>query len=240
MSSLKRLVIVGISGRMGSELEALAGACGFKLVAGISRSTPGALASIRDVKAVDCDVVIDFSTPALTDEVAAWCVANNKPLVSGVTGLSEAQLSTLRTAGAKLPVFWAPNMSPGVAVVKRMLAHLSTLSDFDFQVEEFHHTRKRDKPSGTAIALQNALTAAIQKPLPEPVAIRGGGIFGLHRVFAMGEEEVITIEHNALSRAVFARGALRAAQWVLAALAGFLRHGQPALVGWRPRDLRQV
>ena len=218
--SRKSLAIIGASGRMGAELLSLAVENGFNVSTGVGRSrlAVGELALVDHVSKLDpskVDVVIDFSLPELTNDVVAWCVANKKPLVSGVTGLSDEQQSKITQAAKTIATLWAPNMSLGVAVMSRMLSELANLKGFEFQIEELHHKRKKDRPSGTALFLQEKLEAAIGEKAPEPVSIRGGGIFGIHRVWAMGEEETITLEHNAMNRRVFARGALKAASWLL-------------------------
>jgi 4-hydroxy-tetrahydrodipicolinate reductase len=102
----------------------------------------------------------------------------------------------------------------GVAVLTEAIRVLGKLKGADFQIEEFHHNKKVDKPSGTALWLQEALEKVVGKSIPEPLAIRGGGIFGVHRVHAMTDEETLTFEHQALNREVFARGALVAAKWI--------------------------
>lgn len=213
--SQKRLAIIGMSGRMGREIAALAPELGFSVAGGVTSQAP-----IASLRATACDVVIDFSLPAVTDAVIAWCVANKKPLVSGVTGISIAQKRSLAQAGRAIPVLWSPNMSIGVAVLAKALSALSALEGFDFQIEELHHSKKKDKPSGTALSLQSKLADTVEQSLPDPVAIRGGGIFGIHRVLAMGEEETLCFEHTAMNRRVFARGALRAAEWLLSKPAG--------------------
>lgn len=220
-----KLAIIGLSGRMGHEIQALAEENGFRVTCGVSSKSgaPTVVQSVDELKAVDVDVVIDFSLPEITDSVIAWCVKNKKPLVSGVTGISPAQKTSLQNAGNNIATLWAPNMSLGVAVLARMLAQLSKLEDFDFQVEELHHTRKKDRPSGTALFLQEKLKAAVGDDVPEPLAIRGGGIFGIHRIWAMGEEEMITLEHTAMNRRVFARGALKTARWILSQKPGLYR-----------------
>lgn len=200
---------------MGAELLALARDFDFEVTQGVGRKNVDGLVIVDHVQKLDSaktDLVIDFSLPELTDDVVKWCVANKKPLVSGVTGISAAQKKAF--AQTTIPALWAPNMSLGVAVLAKMLAQFKNLEDFEFQIEELHHKRKKDKPSGTALFLQEKMEQAIGEKAPEPLAIRGGGIFGIHRVWAMGEEETITLEHNALNRRVFARGALRAAQWL--------------------------
>jgi 4-hydroxy-tetrahydrodipicolinate reductase len=226
--SQPRLTVIGASGRMGREILALAHEMGFPVTAGVSRKAHALLSGelqlksverISDVDSSATDVVVDFSMPENTSEVLRWCVQNSKALVSGVTGLSESDRKLLQQASAKIAVLWAPNMSLGIAVMARMLAGFKSLEDFEFQIEELHHKRKKDSPSGTALFLQSKLTSIVGRA-PEPVAIRGGGIFGIHKAWAMGEEETLTIEHTAMNRRVFARGALRAASWIVGRPAG--------------------
>jgi 4-hydroxy-tetrahydrodipicolinate reductase len=233
--STKRIAIVGITGRMGGELASLAPTLGFEVTAGVAPDPGSYVATVssaplpliaKTIDALDaslCDLVIDFSLPEATVAVIAWCVKNKKPLVSGVTGVSGAAKKAFELAAGDIAVLWSPNMSLGVAVMARALSALSALEGFDFQIEEFHHAQKKDRPSGTALFLQEKLKEAVGKPLPEPIAIRGGGIFGTHRVFAMGEEEMITFEHTAMNRRVFARGALKAAAWIDSRPAGLYK-----------------
>jgi 4-hydroxy-tetrahydrodipicolinate reductase len=215
---VKKLAIIGASGRMGAELLALAKENGFSVSQGVGRKEVDGVIIVDRIEKLDAknvDLVIDFSLPELTNDVVAWCVANKKPLVSGVTGISPEQKQRFADAGKSIATLWAPNMSLGVAVLSRMLSELRNLKGFDFQIEELHHTRKKDKPSGTALFLQEKLEAAVDTDVPAPLAIRGGGIFGIHRIWAMGEEETITLEHTAINRRVFARGAMKAAQWLI-------------------------
>lgn len=160
------------------------------------------------------DLWIDFSLPTAFDGILDHCIKNKKPLISGTTGLSEKQKKRLLSASKKIPLLWSSNMSLGVAVLAEALGVFSKLKGFDFQIEEFHHRRKLDKPSGTALTLQEVLKSAVGPGVPEPLAIRGGGVFGVHKVWAFSEEETLMFEHQALNRAVFARGALTAAQWI--------------------------
>ncbi len=195
---------------MGLEIAALAPELGFDLASGIDKGQ-----TVADLKAADCNVIIDFSLPEATTDVVSWCVSQRKPLVSGVTGISETHKMALKRAGEQIPVLWAPNMSLGIAVLAMVLAGLNKLEGYEFQIEELHHSQKKDKPSGTALFLQDRLEAAVGRECPEPLAIRGGGIFGIHRIWAMGAEETLTFEHTAMNRRVFARGALKAALWLL-------------------------
>ena len=105
-------------------------------------------------------------------------------------------------------------MSMGIHILLNALNSLEGSVGFDFQIEEFHHRYKKDKPSGTALLLQNKLATIVGKKLQTPVSIRGGGIFGIHKVWAMAEAETISFEHQALHRQVFARGAVQAAIWL--------------------------
>ncbi len=223
-----KLAIIGISGRMGVELVTLAPEAGFQVRSGVAlqaarRGEIEIVTRVQDLKPADVDLVIDFSLPELTDDVITWCETNAKPLVSGVTGISESQKTAFQRAARKIPVIWSSNMSLGIAVLTRLLAGLKALEGFDFQIEETHHNRKKDAPSGTALSLQTALKTALGRDLPEPLSIRGGGVFGIHRVMALGEEETLTLEHTALNRRVFARGALRASRWLISQKPGLYR-----------------
>lgn len=158
-------------------------------------------------------VVIDFSSPDSMMAIAEWCEKNKVPLVSGTTGIQEEHKKFLKKISQNIPVLWAPNTSVGVNFLKKLLAQLQIPEGFDIQITEYHHSQKKDKPSGTAILLEDALKN--KNKITEPtLSIRGGGIFGIHRIDLMAGEETISIEHNALSRAVFAKGALTAARWL--------------------------
>ncbi len=212
---MKNLAVVGAAGRMGKEvLLLLENNDDFKAAATVD---PHGRTSARVIDEVDpdrCDGVIDFSNPSSTIKVARWCAKNKKFLVSGTTGLSRSQQNSLKSMGRKIPILWAPNLSLGIAAMKEALRAFSGLGNFDFQIEEIHHRQKKDNPSGTAIALQEVLGSALGRRLPKPISIRGGGVRGVHRILAMGEGEMITLEHVAMDRAIFARGALTAAKWL--------------------------
>lgn len=195
------IFIVGATGRMGEEIK--------KLISANKKLK--LIESAKSPKGID--VVIDFSHADIFAETVKWCMENKLPLMSGTTGISAADKKWIATAGKKIPILWAPNTAPGVHWVKRIFTELGLPAQFDVQIVETHHIRKKDKPSGTALLLQEAIVAK-KKDAPPPLAVRGGGVFGIHRIELMAEDETITIEHQALSRTLFARGALDAAQWL--------------------------
>lgn len=174
----------------------------------------GIKSNLQDVSVKEKAVLIDFTLPEAFDEILGWCVQHKIPLVCGTTGLSDFQFDKMKKASQSLPLLWSSNMSLGIAFLRKLLKNYATLEGYDFQIEEFHHNKKIDAPSGTAKTLQEDLESALGKKLPEIVSIRGGGIFGVHNIYAMSQEEVITIGHQALNREVFARGAIRAAGWL--------------------------
>lgn len=207
----KRVGLFGATGRMGREISQLLSASNkLELHYAVQRTT-----AWDEARAAEVDVWIDFSLPEAFEAMLQRARETGKPLVSGTTGLSAAQHAELKALASAQPVLWASNMSLGVTVLAEALKVFTALSDFDFQIEEIHHHRKKDKPSGTAITLQEKLREAVQKELPEPLAIRGGGVFGEHKIYALGEEEVLTFSHSALNRTVFAKGAVRAADWII-------------------------
>ncbi len=219
MSQLK-IGVVGASGKMGQELRHVIQEAGHIPYFGIykSKKPEGFTHSANnwvDKNALDVDLWIDFSLPEAFDQSMKALVGFKKPIVSGTTGLSLAQKEFLSTAGKNVAILWSSNMSVGVAFLNKLLSQFSAIKDFDFQIEELHHKHKKDAPSGTAKTLQENLEKAVGKTVPPTLSIRGGGIFGIHKVWAMSDQEVITIEHQALNRKVFAEGALRAGLAIL-------------------------
>lgn len=179
---------------------------------GYERSLPD-LQSLKGQKFAD--IIIDFSSPQALRLLVKELHNYRIPLVSGTTGLSKADFESLKKLSRKIPVFWAPNTSIGVAVMRRALTAFASISHYDFDLEEVHHSQKKDSPSGTAKLLVDDLERVLGKKLNSVHSIRGGGVAGVHKVWALGPEEVVTIEHTALNRRVFARGALEIAKWML-------------------------
>lgn len=177
------------------------------------------------------DVVIDFTIATAFDAVLRAAVKAGVALVSGTTRLSDESRAQIDKAAAKIPVLWAPNMSVGVQLVGKLVEQaVATLGDYDIEIVEAHHNQKVDAPSGTATFLLEAAQAA--RPGATPVfgregevgarsadeigvhAIRGGGVVGDHTVHLIGPFDRISISHQAISRELFAAGAVRAARFV--------------------------
>jgi len=189
---------------------------------------------------VDADVVIDFSNAAVTDELLDACVKKNLPVVLCTTGLSEEQLQKVEDTGKKVAVLRSANMSLGINLLMKILKEAAAVlapAGFDIELVEKHHNQKVDAPSGTAIALADSVNEALnheytykydrsqERKKREPkeigiVAVRGGTIVGEHEVIFAGEDEVITFEHTAYSKAVFGKGAVEAAKYLAGKPAG--------------------
>lgn len=215
MSEIK-VGVVGAAGRVGKEITHILCEKGLVPFFGVySNNMPqGYLHAGKDVtpaQAKEVDLWIDFSLPESFEKHILQISKFGKPVVSGTTGLNEKQKELIKEAGKNCPLLWSSNMSLGVAVLTEALEVFKKIKHFDFQIEEFHHNKKKDAPSGTAVSLQNKLVSVVEKELPAPVSIRGGGIFGIHKVWAMSDQETLTFEHQALNRRVFAEGAVFAA-----------------------------
>ena len=163
--------------------------------------------------------VIDFSSPVLFREVLKWCVKNQKPFVSGTTGLSVSEKLALKRASQKIPVFYEQNMSWGIYQIKKWLESLSKTS-YEITLTDIHHKHKKDRPSGTALKLKKHFPSWAEKSL-KIKSLRKGDVFGTHNIVFKGKEECVSLEHRALSRKLFAGGALRALKWLILKPPGF-------------------
>lgn len=205
MKKLK-IGIFGGTGRMGQEIA--------RVIESLKKIELGFSVGRKFNKELKCDVIIDFSSAAGFSAALNYALKQNKPFVSGSTGLRKKDFIALKEASKKIPVLWAPNMSPGVAAVKKALEGLVGIKNYSFHIEEWHHAQKKDQPSGTAIALAEKLRTVVGKKEIPTHSIRAGEIFGVHKIYAIGDSEYIEIAHHAISRKVFAEGAVAAAAWV--------------------------
>ena len=162
------------------------------------------------------DVIIDFSSPFSLQDNLTLAKSTKTPLVIGTTGLQEQEFEALKSAAEKLPLFWAPNFSFGMAILVHALKTLSPLLQKKFtpQIEETHHVHKKDKPSGTALACAKAVEATYAAPTPIE-SFRVGEVIGDHLVSFSSQDEKLTFRHEGLSRDAFALGALQAAKFLV-------------------------
>ncbi len=186
------------------------------------------------------DAVIDFTTPAATVSHAMLAASAKKILVVGTTGLSAEDEAQLRKASDSTPVVYAPNFSVGVNLLMALTERAAAIlgDDYDIEIVEMHHRHKVDAPSGTALGLGRAAATGREVGLDQVwcksrdghtgarprgeigfATLRGGDVVGDHTVMFAADGERVELTHKASSRAVFARGAVRAAQWA---------HGKPA------------
>jgi len=170
------------------------------------------------------DVVIDFSMPDGAARAMAIAKRSGAALLVGTTGLSREITEELADFARSHAVMVAPNTSIGVAVLSHLVGEAARLlpREFDIAIVEEHHSAKRDAPSGTALRLSAAITTASGREVgAESIhAVRAGQIVGEHEVIFAGESQVVRLAHSALSRDVFAAGALFAARWLKGRPAG--------------------
>ena len=179
------------------------------------------------------DVIVDFSNPSNLDDLLEYSLNNNVPVVIATTGYSDEQINKIKDASSKIPVFFTFNMSLGVNLLVNLARTAAkVLGDgFDIEIIEKHHNQKIDAPSGTALMLADAINSALDDRLPydfdrhskrekrkkDELGIhseRGGTIDDEHEVIFAGHDEVITLSHSAQSKALFATGAIKAAQFL--------------------------
>lgn len=206
MKNIKAIAICGANGKMGKEICKILKRKKINFIK---------IENLHKIKVQNILLIIDFSSPEGFNQALDLAVKMKKPLVSGTTGLTQLQFKKIKKSGKKIPILWSPNMSLGIALLKKSLNIFKDIPDFNFQIEEAHHKYKKDSPSGTALNLQAELQKQTHKKLPKIISIRKGQIFGIHKVHAKSVDEQIVFEHKALNRRVFASGAIRAATWLL-------------------------
>lgn len=231
-----RIIMHGCNGAMGQNITRLAAENDqVEIVAGIDLKDLGlcsypVFANTQDCD-VEADVIIDFSAAPAVDGVMDFAVKRNLPLVLCTTGLSEEQLKKVFEISEKIPVLRSANMSLGVNTIFKLAAAAASVlaeAGYDIEIVEKHHNKKLDAPSGTALAIADAMNEALggsykyvldrsqkrERRGHEEIgiqAVRGGTIVGEHEVFFCGEDEVVEIKHTAYSKAIFGKGAISAA-----------------------------
>jgi 4-hydroxy-tetrahydrodipicolinate reductase len=208
-----RVLLIGAIGRMGKTISDLAD--GDAKIEIIARCDLGDSIESGMQK---CDVAIDFSQADAITEICRVGLKHHKPLVIGTTGQSKEQRRIIEETAQSVPIVLASNFSIGVNVLfwltRKAAEQLG--SDFDAEIVETHHKMKKDAPSGTAKTLAEVLKAAKKTQADIPIqSIREGDIVGEHTVIFNGPAERLGLSHRAASREIFARGALRAAKWII-------------------------
>ncbi len=240
-----KAILHGCNGKMG---QAVCSVCaeddGIEIVAGVDvydgKSNPfPVVQKISDCTA-EADVVIDFSNAAAVDALLAYCGEKKIPVVLCTTGLSEAQLASVQQTAEQTAVLRSANMSLGINTLTDLLkkaVRVFAPAGFDIEIVEKHHNQKLDAPSGTALALADAMNEELaedyeynydrskerqQRKKHEIgiASVRGGNIVGEHEVIFAGTDEVITLKHTAYSKAVFAKGTVEAAKLLAGKKAG--------------------
>ena len=239
-----KLILNGCGGRMGRVISSLVSDMSdIKIVAGCDTLPPADLDFPVYDKIYNCneqaDVLIDFSHPSAFSDVTTYCVTNKIPLVMATTGLSSTQIEALSNISTEIPVFFSANMSMGINLLIEMAKTAAAFTEgtFDIEIIEKHHNKKLDAPSGTAIAIANGINSALLQPKTTVYdrtgyrkersknemgihAVRGGTIVGEHTVLLAGRDEVIEIKHEAMSRDIFASGAIKSAHFIKGKPAG--------------------
>jgi 4-hydroxy-tetrahydrodipicolinate reductase len=188
---------------------------------------------------VTADVILDFSRPDALPSLLKYALAKNVPIVLCTTGFSTDDIALMKDYSNKIPVFRSANMSIGINIINNILKSISAklYEDFDIEIIEKHHNQKVDAPSGTAVLLGNTIKDAISdetvftygregncKRTHNEIGIhdiRGGSIVGEHEIIFAGQGETIEIKHTAISREVFAVGALKACSFMCGKGKGF-------------------
>ena len=227
-----KVIVNGAGGRLGKEVIKAAKAAGYGVVAvdvtGVSDEaiTYSSLASYTG----EADVVIDFSSHLATNDLLSYVTERSLPLVLATTGQTEEEKASIYEAAKSVPLFFSANMSYGVALLVSLVKKAAALlSEDDAEIVEFHHNRKVDAPSGTALMIANAIKdarsdahivtgrsgmAKREKGDVGVSAVRLGNVVGRHEVYFSDGTETITLTHEAHDRALFATGALRAAEFI--------------------------
>jgi len=238
------ILLSGVSGAMGATLLQVIGeATGCTIVAGYDHQENTTLPFPVYTDLENCrkkvDVIIDFSHFKAFSGIFGYAFAHKIPIVVATTGLSDADLEAIAKGAQNFPIFKTANMSLGINILVKALREMagSLEESFDIEIIEKHHNKKIDAPSGTALLLADAVNEGLAnkkeytygrhgrdaKRMNNEIgihAIRGGTIPGEHTVIFAGNDEIIELKHSALSKKVFAEGALKAARYIVTKKSG--------------------
>ena len=236
---MARIGIIGSAGRMGLAIAEVLADAGHDLGGGVDAG--GDVASLAD----QCDVMVDFSAPGALQGNLHAAIGAGIPLVIGTTGLGDSHHTAIDNAARAVPILQTGNTSLGVTLLAHLVREAAARlgPEWDIEIVEMHHRKKVDAPSGTALLLGEAAAAGRGIDLPAHTesgrgsdvgghtgergegaigfaALRGGTVAGEHSVILAGEQERLTFSHSAENRLIFARGAVKAAEWLIGRDAG--------------------
>lgn len=225
-----KVIVNGAAGRMGKEILAIIekGGRNSELAFAADRVETGYLPI--DTFEGQADVIIDFSHHSATTALCAYAVSKNLPVVLCTTGQTEEELELINKTAEKIPIFRSGNMSVGIALLIELAKKTAAaMPDADIEIIERHHNRKEDAPSGTALMIADGIREA-RGNVPYKLgraghekrnfgeigihAVRAGNIVGIHEVLVCTDTQSITLKHEAYSRALFAEGAVAAAEYL--------------------------
>lgn len=241
---MTKIIMNGCNGKMGqvitrlvsedSECEIVAG---FDVNDSIENTYP--VFTNPDEFTGEADVVIDFSHPSALTNILTYCKKRKLPVILATTGFSDEQKQEFKAASDEIPVFFSANMSLGINLLIALAKKATKLleGNFDIEIVERHHNQKIDAPSGTALAIADAIDETLSFPAEYVYdrhavrkkrkkteiglhAVRGGTIVGDHEIIFAGTDEVIELKHSAHSKEVFAVGAIKAAKFIAKKPAG--------------------
>ena len=236
-----KIILNGINGRMGKTIEELSHTYdNLEIICGVDNKQNNenkvkTYLNINDVQE-KVDIIIDFSHPNSLDNILTYALNKKIVIVICTTGHTKEQLNKINDASKTIPIFISYNMSIGINVLQKLLktALQSLYKDYDIEITEKHHNQKLDSPSGTAIMLMDTINNFVKDKFNEDVdfnhgrlgekkrekkeigvhSIRCGNMIGSHEILFGGNNEIIELKHTALSRDVFAQGALKAALYL--------------------------
>lgn len=235
---MTKIIMNGCNGKMGQVITRLAAedseceiVAGFDINTDIENTYP--VYSNPNEFTGEADVVIDFSHPSCLTSILDYCKSRKLPIILCTTGFSAEQKEEFKAASSEIPVFFSANMSLGINLLISLAKKAVKLleGNFDIEIVEKHHNQKIDAPSGTALAIADAIDETLSYPAEYVYdrhsvrkkrgkheiglhAVRGGTIVGEHEVIFAGTDEVIELKHSAHSKEVFAVGAVRAAKFI--------------------------
>jgi 4-hydroxy-tetrahydrodipicolinate reductase len=241
---MTKIIMNGCNGKMGQVITRLVGedetceiVAGFDVNDSIENTYP--VFSNPDEFTGDADVVIDFSHPSALTNILNYCKKRKLPIILATTGFTNEQKQEFTDASKEIPVFFSANMSLGINLLIDLAKKATKLLEgsFDIEIVERHHNQKIDAPSGTALAIADAIDETLSFPAEYVYdrhsvrkkrkkteigmhAVRGGTIVGDHEVIFAGTDEVIELKHSAHSKEVFAVGAVKAAKFMIDKPAG--------------------